>query len=595
VHILPTRSSIIPLLFLLLFIAALPARASSNGSLVEPTQLKRWIDAGYRTEQGERVVIIDVVPGKESRESWFAGDLETLKKQLARKYGEPSPAYNLLAEQDRAGLLGHIPGAILNISHGDLETMERSDGPIAADHEVGTGAAIDELLQGHGITPDDVVVITSSQQTPWMACPPRLWWTLYYWGFTPEKIKLLNGGNKAYALAGYPLERGLGQPQIKPSKMTLATLPTRHFEVRVSLQEIMDLVDSGKTSTDAVQLLDVRQPLAAFYLKDEQNTAGAKKSDGIPDIYQLKGFSYNAQDKLFTRNADEKQFNLSQMLFSKAANDGETPRLIFSPAGDPPIQLPNGFVDLHTVTTASGGKAPLPIPIGGRSGDFEGIIKGARLIKSDSYNLTVPSLVDKDNRFKSREATRAVFAKAGIDGTKPIIIYCNAGALGSFYFYTLHEVCGFEKVRMYDGSWQEWANLTASEPADTSYVRRDVETVYPSWPAMSPSVIMFAGQNSYLEWSGTGFVNSANGSAATDKQLKSGGTLQGNPRWDALRRSEHIVFRPSQTINDPKGYKTYNPAIDWPEVAASPNYDGTADKIVVEDRSYRLRPAEMTK
>ncbi|MCX5875553.1 MAG: rhodanese-like domain-containing protein [Deltaproteobacteria bacterium] len=589
------KNNLFPLiLMLLLFCAALPVQAAPGGSLVEAVQLKKWIDAAYRTEQGERVVIIDVVPGKEGRESWFAGDLEMLKKQLAKKYSEQSPAYNLLAEQDRAGLLGHIPGAILNISHGNLETMERSDGPIVADHEVGTGAAIDELLQGHGVMPDDVIVITSSQQIPWMSCPPRLWWTLYYWGFTPEKIKLLNGGNKAYALAGYPLERGLDQPQIKPSKMTLSTLPTRHFEVRVSLQEIMDLVDSGKTSNGSVYLLDVRQPPAAYYLKDAQNAAGSQKSDGIPDIYQIKGFSYKPQDKLFTRTADKKRFNLSQMLFTKEANDGKTPRLIFNPGGDPPIQLPNGFVALHTVTTASG-EAPLPIPIGGRSGDFEGIIKGARLIKSDSYNLTIPAIASKDNSFKTREELRAVFAKAGIDGSTPIIISCNAGALGSFYFYALHEVCGFENVRMYDGSWQEWANMTAFEPVNTAYVRHDVETLYPSWPAMSPSVMMFSGENRYLEWNGTQFVNGATGSPATDKQIKPGGTLKGNSRWDTLRRSEHIVFRPSKKINDPKGYRTYNPTIDWPEVDTLSSYDGTADKIMVEDRLYRLKSAETTK
>jgi len=582
------------LLSLILISTVLPARASAVGSLVEPEQLKKWIDAGYRTEQGERVVIIDVVPGKESREGWFAGDLEILKKQLGKKYGEQSPAYILLAEQDRAGLLGHIPGAILNISHGDLETMERSDGPLAVGHEVGTGAAIDKLLQGHGINADEVIVITSSQQTPWMVCPPRLWWTLYYWGFTPDKIKLLNGGNKAYALAGYPLERGLAQPQLTPSKITLASRLTRHFAARASLQEIVDLVDSGKTSSGAVQLLDVRQPPAAFYLKDEQNPVGTGKSDGVPDIYQIGGFSYNAQNKLFTRATDKQQFNLSQMLFGKEANDGKTPRLIFSPVGDPPIQLPNGFVDLHTITTASG-KAPLPIPIGVGSGDFEGIIKGARLIKSDSYNLSSPNLVGKDNRFKSREELRAVFAKAGIDGSKQIILYCNSGALGSFYFYALQEICGFENVRLYDGSWQEWANLTASEPVDLRYVRRDVETVYPSWPAMSPAVIMFSGQNSYLEWRDNQFVDEATGSPATDKQLKAGGTLQGNPRWDALRRSEHIVFRPSATVNAPIEYKTYTPASDWPEVDVAPDYTGTADGILLEDRAYPSKAAEIVK
>ncbi len=589
--ILSKRNFLFTIILTALFnCSTLPVYAAPVGSLVEPVQLKKWIDNGYRTEKGEPVVIIDVVPGKESRESWFAGDLEKLKKQLGKKYGEDSPAYKMLDQQARSGQLGHIPGALLNISHGDLETMERNDGPIMADHEVGTGAAIDELLQGHGITPDDVIVITSSQQTPWMACPPRLWWTLYYWGFTADKIKLLNGGNKAYAMAEYSLKHGTDQPLVTPSKISVANLPARHFEARVSLQEMIDLVDSGKTSNGSVYLLDVRQPPAAFYLKDQLNAAGVQKPDGIPDIYQVEGFSYNPMDKLFTRTADKKQFNLSQMLFAREANDGKTGRLIFNPAGDPPISLSNRFVAIHTVTTASG-KSPFPIPIGGRSGDFEGIIKGARLVKSDSYNLTVPAIADKDNRFKSREALRAVLAKAGIDGSKPIIIYCNAGSLGSFYFYAMHEVAGFENVRMYDGSWQEWANLTAAEPVNTSYVRRDVETIYPSWPAMSPSLMMFSGENSYLEWNGTQFVSSATGSPATPEQVKVGGTLKGNLRWDALRRSEHIVFRPSNTANANKEYRTYNPDIDWPVLEISPDFDGIANKIIEEDRSYGQKAA----
>jgi 3-mercaptopyruvate sulfurtransferase SseA len=573
------------ILTLLFFCSILPAQAASNGSLLEPVQLKKWIDNGYRTEKGERVVILDVVPGKEGEESWYAGDLEKLKKQLGKKYGEDSPAYKMLAAQNKSGLLGHIPGALFNVSHGDLETTKRSDGPLEADHEVGTGAGVEELLQGHGITASDVIVITSSQLTPWMSCPPRLWWTLYYWGFSSDNIKLLNGGNKAYALAGYKLVRDPVAPKVAPSKFSLAAIPTRHFEARVDLQEMIDLVDSGKTTDGSVVLLDVRQPPAAFYLKDAVNAAGEAKPDGIPDLYQVKGFSYNQTAKTFTRTTDKKQFNASQMLFAREANDNKAARAEFNPAGDPPIALPNAFVDIHTITTKDG-KAPLPIPIGGRSGGFEGIIKGAQLIKSDAYNLTLPTISDKDNRFKSREALRAVFAKAGIDGSKPIIVYCNAGALGSFYFYALHEVAGFENVRMYDGSWQEWANLTAAEPVDTVFVRHDVDTLYPNWPAMSPTVMMFAGKNNYLEWNGMQFVNAVAGGSTVLNHVKAGGTLKANSRWDVLRRSEHIVFRPSKRVNSEREYKTYNPAIDWPEVKITPDYAGVANKILLEDRAF---------
>ena len=165
----------------------------------------------------------------------------------------------------------------------------------------------------------------------------------------------------------------------------------------------------------------------------------------------------------------------------------------------------------------------------------------------------------------------------------------------SYYFYALHEICGFENVRIYDGSWQEWANLTAVEPADTTYVRRDVETVYPLWPAMNPALLMFAGQNVYLEWNGKQFINGATGSPVTEKAIKTGGTLKGNMRWDTLHRSEHVLFRPSEGANAPKEYKTYIPDLNWPDVDTFPQYDGIADKIMHDDRSYKKKPAEFTK
>ncbi len=283
------------------------------------------------------------------------------------------------------------------------------------------------------------------------------------------------------------------------------------------------------------------------------------------------------------------------MLFAKEANDGKTAWLIFDPAGDPPIPLPNGFVTLHMVKTSSG-MGPLPIPIGTRSGDFGGIIKGARLIKSDTYNLTVSSVTGKDNRFKSREELIAVFEKAGIDGKKPIIFYCNSGALSSFYFYALHEIAGFENVRMYDGSWQEWANLTAFEPVDTRYVRRDAEMLYPSLPAMNPAVMMFSGENSYLEWNGARFANRVTDAPATAKEIKPGGTLKGgNMHWDTLHRSEHVVFRPSKTVSSAKELKNYTSSTDWPEMNTAPDYKGIAERIAEEDRAFPHKTLETAK
>lgn len=582
-QILFKKTSIFPLLISLLFYAVLPVQASSNGSLVEPTQLKKWIDNSYRTEKGERVVIIDVIPNRGDKETWFAGDTEKLKQFAVRKYGERSPQYELILQLNRKGALGHIPGSLYLTSHSGGEVADRSDGPMETEHEVGTGTQIEAMLQGLGITLDDVVVITSSQQNPWMVCSARLWWTLYYWGFSPEKLKLLDGSDKGYAFAGYPIEKGTRTPAVTLSKIRVAPLSPKHLDIRVGLGEMVSLVDSGKTSRSEVYLLDTRQPPAAYYLNDGRKGDGTSGSDGIPDIMQLEGFDYNQKDGLFTRNSDKSIFNLSQMFYSAAANDGKNPRASFSMTANPPVPLPTPYLGMHSTPTAD----YFAIPIGAKSAAFEGIIKGAHLTKTPVYNITVPALVGPDNRYKSRKELLTLFAKAGIDGTKPVILYCNTGALSSFYFYALHEICGFKNVRMYDGSWTEWSNLTAFEPADTTYVRKDNQLVYPAYPSMMPALLLFDGRNNYLEWDGKKFVDAVTGKPAMLSQIKPGGSLKGNLRWDTLHRSEHVVFRPSATVNNPKQYQTYNSDTDWPEVDTLPEYLG-GDKIIVEDGSYGM-------
>ena len=572
-------------LFFLLFFSALPVRAASGDSLVEPAQLKKWLDNGSRTEKGERVVVIDVTPNQSEKESWFAGDTEAVKQMTVRKFGEHSPQYESILQLDRKGALGHIPGALYQASHSGGEVAVRSEGPIKTEHEVANGAQFDAMLQGLGITADDVLVLTSSQQNPWMVCGARLWWTLYYWGFPQEKIKLLDGSNKGYAFVGYPLEKGAQTPTVTASKISVAGPTPKHLDVRVSLQEMISLVDTNKTSNGDVYLLDNRQPPAAFYLKDERNKDGAAVSDGIPDMFQLPGFSYNPINKLFTRDSDKTVFSLSEMLFAAAANDGKIPRAAFDMKVNPPIQFPNPYLGIHSTPAID----HFAIPISIKSAAFEGIIKGAHLTKTAAYNITVPMLVSPDNRFKDKAELIALFAKAGIDGTKPIILYCNSGALSSFYFYALHEICGFTNVRIYDGSWMEWSNLTAFEPADATYVRKDNQLIYPGYPAMMPALYVFDGMNNYLEWNGKEFINAATGKPAPASQVKPGVNLQGNLRWDTIHRSEHIVFRPSATINDPKRYQTYNKDTDWPEVDTSPDYNGSADKIMAEDSSYRLQ------
>ena len=131
------------------------------------------------------------------------------------------------------------------------------------------------------------------------------------------------------------------------------------------------------------------------------------------------------------------------------------------------------------------------------------------------------------------------------------MVYCNSGALASVYAFALQEICGFENVRTYDGSWNEWAVMTAYEPADATYVKNDAYTTYPSYPAGIPSAVIFADKNSYFQWDETSgwFVDAATG-VSVGSSIKLGGALSGNPAWDTLSRSESVIFRPTSVLND---------------------------------------------
>ncbi len=564
-------------------------------SLVEPATVKAWVDNECKTENGKRVIILDCVPNASGvfsfsdTESWFAGDKAKILQNLSDQYGGTTSAQYKSFNGMPDSMFGHIPGAIPNVSHEGYEVAVRNDGPIDAEHEVGTGTLISQMLQKYGVTKDDVIVISTSRYDYPGFCPSRLWWTLYYWGFAKENIRVLNGGNKAYAMAGNPLQKGVTLPVITPSNFDVNELPQRHLESRIGVGELIALVDSGRTSLpdsdpNQVIVLDARQPPVAYYMSDQN-------SDGIPDIFQLAGYAYSATTKLFTRNSDSAILTLSEILFKET-----TPaRVAFSGTTNPPITLPNPFIGITTPTGPSlTGGTPLAIPLGAKGAAFEGIIKGAKVTKSGAWNITVPALTRADGGYKTKTELLPIFAAAGIDGSKPIVVYCNSGALASIYWYVFQEICQFKDVRMYDGSWQEWAVLAAYEPTDSTYIMTDDYSTFPSYPAASPSVVLFAAPNNYLEWNGTKFVDKFTGADASS-HVKAGGTLGGIPKWDTITRSEHVMFRPTKTINDNglkgtpnelKMLRTYSGAVDWPTVTTYPNYTGTGNLIFEQDKAY---------
>jgi thiosulfate/3-mercaptopyruvate sulfurtransferase len=70
----------------------------------------------------------------------------------------------------------------------------------------------------------------------------------------------------------------------------------------------------------------------------------------------------------------------------------------------------------------------------------------------------------EDGTFKSADELRRMYAGVGVDGSKPVIVYCRIGERSSHTWFALKNILGYD-VRNYDGSWTEYGN-TVGVPID---------------------------------------------------------------------------------------------------------------------------------
>ena len=75
-----------------------------------------------------------------------------------------------------------------------------------------------------------------------------------------------------------------------------------------------------------------------------------------------------------------------------------------------------------------------------------------------SVNLPSAWIFSKEGAFKTREDLEAMAAGVvGKDKSAEIITFCDTGRLWAGGWYVLSEVLGYQNVKVYDGSAQEWA------------------------------------------------------------------------------------------------------------------------------------------
>ena len=177
-----------------------PVNGSATSVLIEASTLKQWLDEGLVNNTDgfdDKVVILE--------------------------YGTTG---------DR------IPGAI-QVGTNNLRGT-RLDGLAPAASLVATGAQIDAVIQSAGIDENTTVVLMTGGSA---YLSTRAYWTFRYWGFSMDRLKVLNGGKAAWTAAGYELTSEA--PVVEPSTYSVKNIGAVNTDLRVSIGELIEQVSDA--------------------------------------------------------------------------------------------------------------------------------------------------------------------------------------------------------------------------------------------------------------------------------------------------------------------------------------------------------------
>ncbi len=74
-----------------------------------------------------------------------------------------------------------------------------------------------------------------------------------------------------------------------------------------------------------------------------------------------------------------------------------------------------------------------------------------------AVNIPKEKLMNENHTFKDKATLAALFKNAGVTANKEVIVYCKTGSRAGTMFFVLTEILKYPKVKVYDGSWNEWS------------------------------------------------------------------------------------------------------------------------------------------
>jgi thiosulfate/3-mercaptopyruvate sulfurtransferase len=236
-----------------------PITTQTSSTLIDPATLKTWIDSGIVNSTGfDRVVILDVT----SLGTYTAG---------------------------------HIPGAQF-VNSGDINQM-RQEGPAVDVNMNIDGPHMDALIQKYGIDQNTTIVFTSGGSTPSASSAlnaTRAYWEFRYWGFTKEKLKLLDGINFSWA-ATYGLTQDI-PPSPVPSTYSVKNNVALRTDLRASLNDMINVAEGRVANGVPIDMRSV--PTDGSYAGKRGSTAGVFNPSG--DFTVFEGRMKGAKAVLYT-------------------------------------------------------------------------------------------------------------------------------------------------------------------------------------------------------------------------------------------------------------------------------------------------------
>lgn len=217
---------------------------TKSPAIIDATTLKGWIDEGKLNApygSKDRVVVISA--------STFANWSTTTK--------------------------GHIPGAVRLDSATEI-SQSRIEGLALAASMMPDGPMMDGIIKKLGIDTNTTIVFSLPKNSS-IYDQSVPFWNFRYWGFARERLKILNGGDDAWDVAGFPLSKDKTD-KYTPSTYSVSQNVALKDIVRYSLSEMIGKVDeilAAPTLRDTWQMIDVRGFTTTPYLTNALRLSSA--------------------------------------------------------------------------------------------------------------------------------------------------------------------------------------------------------------------------------------------------------------------------------------------------------------------------------